>query len=306
MMKKKDKLKKEKCGRNDEKPTTAISDNDWKIIFQAIGKPSFILTPQHDIIAVNREAIKIIGLPENGIVNKKCYELIHNTDSPPHGCPMVKLINTNDGEASEMRVEALNKIFMVACTPIVNKNGILEKVVHVASDVTDVRGQAIKTTAELKEKEMLLGEIHHRVKNNLQIISSLLDLYCLRVTGSEAVTLFTDARTKIYSMALIHSQLYRSSQYDKINMNTHIVEITRHLFDIYGRSRNITFSIKVDSVYLSITQAIPCALIINEIISNAFLALINFLTLTRALSTSSSTFFENLWLLLPAHPVYLR
>jgi two-component sensor histidine kinase/FixJ family two-component response regulator len=121
----------------------------------------------------------------------------------------------------------------------------------------------------LKEKEVLLQEIHHRVKNNLQIISSLLDMSSLRVKDPRAVSLFADARDKIYSMALIHSQLYTSEQFDEIQMQNHVQEMASYLIAMHVCNSQIKLSIKVDEFFLPIGQAIPCSLILSELISNA-------------------------------------
>ena len=124
--------------------------------------------------------------------------------------------------------------------------------------------------ASLREKELLLKEIHHRVKNNFQVISSLLDLSSLRTRDKEAISLFTDARTKIHTMAFIHAQLYQNDRFDKIDMQSHIRDIITHLSQLYGAKKNITPIINAYGVSLSVTHAIPCALVLNELVSNVF------------------------------------
>jgi len=125
--------------------------------------------------------------------------------------------------------------------------------------------------ASLKEKEFLLKEVHHRVKNNLQIISSLLDMRIMRTDNQQVIDLFEETRSKIHTMALIHTQLYRSERFDQINMGAHIRELVDYLSKIYAkRDVLITPVIQHSDVYLSITQAIPCALVLNELVSNAF------------------------------------
>jgi len=122
----------------------------------------------------------------------------------------------------------------------------------------------------LKEQELLLQEIHHRVKNNLQIISSLLDLTTLRIQDTKAVHLIDDARSKIQSMAFIHSQLYKSERFDKIEMGTHVQQLISYLSDVFGNQKRITPHVEITDIYLSLTQAMPCALVMNELISNAY------------------------------------
>ncbi len=142
--------------------------------------------------------------------------------------------------------------------------------ISVTRDITDRKETQLQLEASVKEKEYLLQEIHHRVKNNLQVISSILDMGRMRTEDPEAVDLITNARSKIQSMAFIHSQLYRSDRFDQIEMGAHIRELLRYLSSVYSTVGAVTCHVDIDEVYLSLTQAIPCALVVNELISNAF------------------------------------
>ncbi len=123
----------------------------------------------------------------------------------------------------------------------------------------------------LDEKVLLLGEIHHRVKNNLQVISSLMDLTRRRTLSEEAKIVLADARSKIYAMSLVHSQLYRSESFTRIDMAIHIRRLLSSMAQIYTNSyRRIRPRIECSHVFLSVTQAIPCALVLNELLSNVY------------------------------------
>jgi len=125
--------------------------------------------------------------------------------------------------------------------------------------------------ASLKEKEVLLKEIHHRVKNNLQIISSLLYLQSRNITDEETAMLFTDSRNRIISMALIHENLYRSDNLAQINIEEYLQNLTRELSSSYAQEgKNIQLSLNIESIPLGIDKAIPVGLIVNELISNAY------------------------------------
>jgi PAS domain S-box-containing protein len=142
--------------------------------------------------------------------------------------------------------------------------------IAVTRDVTDRKEVQTQMEASVREKEYLLQEIHHRVKNNLQVISSILDLSRMRIDDPKAVDLITNARSKIQSMAFIHSQLYRSKHFDQIEMGEHIRELLRYLTAVYNTEGAVSCHVDIEDVYLSLTQAIPCALVMNELISNAF------------------------------------
>ena len=125
--------------------------------------------------------------------------------------------------------------------------------------------------AALEEKNVLLREIHHRVKNNLQIISSLLELRAMRAQDDRVVKALTEARGKVHAIALIHSLLHRSGRLSDIDMERIVEEMAPYLFDIYGISRNaVALNVFADRLSLGMAQAVPCALVINELMSNAF------------------------------------
>ena len=125
--------------------------------------------------------------------------------------------------------------------------------------------------AALEEKNLLLREIHHRVKNNLQIISSLLELRALRSEDQRLVEALADARNKVHSIALIHALLYRSGEPASIDIGRILDEMIPYLYDLYEVNRNaVKLEIRADGLVLEIGQAIPCTLVINEILSNAF------------------------------------
>jgi PAS domain S-box-containing protein len=141
----------------------------------------------------------------------------------------------------------------------------------VSRDITASKQAEEKIRASLNEKEVLLREVHHRVKNNLQVISSLLDMRAMRTDNHQVIDMFEDTRSKIHTMALIHTRLYRSERFDRIDMGSHIRELVEYLSRIYiTKSVSISTVIEAQDVYLSVTQAIPCALVLNELISNAF------------------------------------
>lgn len=109
---------------------------EWDIIFNAIGHPSSILDPQHTVIAANRSALILLKKSEKEVHGKKCYELFHGSDKPPEGCPHEKMLTSGHFETVEMEMERTEGIFLVSCTPLFDDKGQLNKVIHIASDIT--------------------------------------------------------------------------------------------------------------------------------------------------------------------------
>lgn len=121
-----------------------------------------------------------------------------------------------------------------------------------------------------EEKAMLLKEIHHRVKNNMQIISSLLRIQSRTAENKNIVDIFKESQNRIKSMALIHQKFYQSKNLLNINFKEYIKELAYSLVQVYGVSTNkIILKIDVDDIPLGINTAIPCGLLLNELISNS-------------------------------------
>ena len=122
----------------------------------------------------------------------------------------------------------------------------------------------------LAEKESLLKEIHHRVKNNLQIVSSLLYLQEDYMKDARGVEILRESQNRVKSMALIHEQLYGSSDLAKIDFGRYVQGLTANLFDAYGIDpARIRLTVHADDIALGVDMAVPCGLIINELVSNA-------------------------------------
>jgi len=137
-------------------------------------------------------------------------------------------------------------------------------------DITERKKDEELIKASLREKEVLLREIHHRVKNNLQIITSLLRLQSSRVKEDDVQEMFKTAQSRIRTMALIHEKLYQSQDLSKIDLSQYIRNLTIHLLNIYRTDpKKVDLKIEIGDVYLDINTAIPCGLIINELVSNS-------------------------------------
>jgi two-component sensor histidine kinase len=122
----------------------------------------------------------------------------------------------------------------------------------------------------LLEKEMLLKEIHHRVKNNLQIVSSLLFLQSKALNDEKTVNILLESHNRVKSIALIHEKLYQSANISRIDFDRYLNTLIPHLLQSFGKTNStVSYTIKAGNIYLSPDTAIPCGLIINEIVTNS-------------------------------------
>jgi two-component sensor histidine kinase len=138
-------------------------------------------------------------------------------------------------------------------------------------DITDRKQVEEGIRASLREKEILLRELHHRVKNNMQVISGLLDLQARSNGNPELIEMLNKSQSRIRSMALVHEKLYASKDLARIDMVGYVRALSQELFQAYKiNPGKIDLIVQTDGdVYVDINKAIPCGLILNELISNA-------------------------------------
>lgn len=160
--------------------------------------------------------------------------------------------------------------------PISDIEGGLTGSLGMMMDITERKHAEELLKASLQEKEILLKEIHHRVKNNLLVVSSLLEFQTEYIHNPDIVRMFEESQNRIYSMALIHEQLYRSTNLAQVNFEDYLKSLVKNLSESYHISsfldvgtHKINFQFNTEPVHLTIESAHPCGLIVNELISNA-------------------------------------
>jgi two-component sensor histidine kinase/HAMP domain-containing protein len=133
-----------------------------------------------------------------------------------------------------------------------------------------IKEHSISLQNSLSEKEVLLKEIHHRVKNNLQVISSLLYLNSKKITDQNALYMFKESQNRVKSIALVHERLYQSKDLGRIDFKDYVQRLITDLFRSYAVNQSIIkLAISINNVFISIDTAVPCGLIINELVSNS-------------------------------------
>ena len=150
-----------------------------------------------------------------------------------------------------------------------NSNKVLE-ISGIGFDITENKINEEKITQSLKEKEILLREVHHRVKNNMQVISSILNLQSSYVKDSYALNLLKECQNRIKSMAFIHESLYQTKNFESVNFSEYVTVLTKNLVHTYSiNTKKIKLFLTLHKLFLNLDLSIPCGLIINEIISNS-------------------------------------
>jgi two-component sensor histidine kinase len=155
----------------------------------------------------------------------------------------------------------------ISLSPLHTEQGTL--VTSIIRDTTERRQTEERIKASLREKEVLLKEIHHRVKNNLQVTCSLLKLQSAYIQDKQALQMFAESQNRLRSMALVHEKLYQSSDLSRVNFSEYVQSLAALLFRSYSVDFNrIRLQVEADEAFLTIETAVPCGLILNELLSN--------------------------------------
>ncbi|MEG3938129.1 MULTISPECIES: PAS domain-containing sensor histidine kinase [unclassified Microcoleus] len=164
-------------------------------------------------------------------------------------------------DGSEFPAEVLLNVMEI------NGRKVIQAVVR---DITDRKRDEDRIKASLAEKEVLFKEIHHRVKNNLQVISSLLKLQSRYIKDSRVTEMLKESQNRVMSMALVHEQLYQSKDFSNINFAEYIQNLAHNLFQAYEtHAESVKLRTNIAPCSMNIDEAVPCGLIINELVTNA-------------------------------------
>ncbi len=247
-----------------EEALQAEKDNLVRI-FEAMIDGIFIVDQKNNIQYVNQMLIKDFG-PYRG---RKGYDYFHDRRD---GYPSCRNMDVFAGKTvrCEWHSSKNGRTYDLIGTPLLNPDGTIYEL-EIFRDITERKKAQKQIEASLKEKEILLREIHHRVKNNLQIISSLLELQSTSIKEQKYLEMFRDSQDRINSIALIHEKLYMSKDLAEIDFKEYIKDLSTKLYHTYkGKGGRIKLTLNIDNISLGIDQAMPCGLIINELITNSF------------------------------------
>ncbi|RIK39300.1 MAG: hypothetical protein DCC55_18495 [Chloroflexi bacterium] len=206
----------------------------------------------------------IVGKHLKEIAGERQYQAIRNyVDTALSGSPITFDYTRTYPDGRRRFVE-------IAYIPHFAAEGQVLGFFTLVQDLTERKVAEEQIKASLEEKVLLIKEIHHRVKNNLQVISSLLYLQAEQITDPRVRTILQDSQNRVKSMALIHEKLYQAKDQVRVDVAEYIQNLTGYLFRSYAaQASGIQLYVKVDNVQLGIDTAMPCGLIINELLSNA-------------------------------------
>jgi PAS domain S-box-containing protein len=159
----------------------------------------------------------------------------------------------------------------VATAPIRDIHQRIIGIVKVIRDITPQKEIEEQLRSSLEEKEVLLREIHHRVKNNLQVVASLLNIQSYSQRSEEGRKALVESQSRIYSMALVHQLLYQSADLAQIDLSEYLSKLVQQLVTMYAIDAGIKLHVSSPALRVDIDRAVPCGLIVNELVTNALI-----------------------------------
>jgi len=246
------------------------SEKGWEITFDAIPDLIAILDNNHRVVKVNKAMAEKLSTTPDECIGALCYQVIHHSDLPPENCPHKHLLKDGIAHISEVDEKNLGGYFLVTASPIKDDNGNLLGSIHIAHDITHRKEMEEKLEKTLEEKNTLMKEIYHRVKNNLMVISSLLSLQSSYITDKDTQEIFKESQYRIKSMALVHEKLYSSADLKNINFTEYLENLSKDLYHAYTHDKNLVkLILDVEEVTLDVETSISLGLILNELLSNS-------------------------------------
>ncbi len=256
---------------------SALRQSEQRYRFLADGMPQIVWTaqPGSPVDYYNQRWYDYTGMTFEQTQNWEWQSVLHADDQERCLDQWTKALETGSSYQIESRfkraMDGAYRWHLGRALPMRDSDGNIVLWVGTFTDIDDQKRTQEQLLLSLQEKEVLLKEIHHRVKNNLQIISSLLNLQSEHINEKQCINLFKVSQNRVESMALIHEKLYQSNDLARIEFADYIQDLVYSIFNSYQfDSSVITLNLKLEQVFLNIGSAIPCGLIINELVLNCF------------------------------------
>ncbi len=247
------------------------SENKYRNLVESIEEGMIITDKEMNFVFANKAAARLYGYSIEELMNMNVMDVILPEESDV-------IIEQNkirsEGKSSHyenwnIRKDGTKILLKVSASPML-KEGEFAGTISLFSDITEIKAAEEKIKASLKEKDVMLQEIYHRVKNNMQVISSMLKLQSSHINKDNALEIFVNTQNRVKSMSLIHEKLYRSENLSHVDFNGYLKSLMKQLFISYTPlARNLAYHIDCSNVFLNIGTAIPCGLIVNEIVTNS-------------------------------------
>ncbi|HXX55336.1 MAG TPA: PAS domain S-box protein [Methanoregula sp.] len=243
------------------------SEERFRSIFESQMAGTILIdAATHAIVDANGKAVSLIGLKKDQIVGKVCHQFICPTEAGK--CPVTDLGQTIDQSERVLISGNGARIPIMKFVKRLDMGG-KEYLIETFTDITELKKNEEQLKSSLAEKSVLLMEVHHRVKNNLQIISGLIRLQSRYIDNQQALEALRECENRVITMALVHESLYQSGNLANINARQHLTHLVNNLLMSEEQERQIRLEADIEDLQLELNAAIPCSLIINELVTNS-------------------------------------
>lgn len=248
----------------------AVAQLGWKPS-DLIGKHFAELVHPDDLPEVGRSLVlrRYEGVSTGGDAAPKLFDERRTGDRMTRGLE-VRLRHKTDVDWAKVSVDSWGEVASQG-VKLPEFQGLGQGTIGIIHDVSERRAVERKLASELESRDLLLKEMHHRVKNNLQVVASLLSLESNSVSDEASRRVFADCQTQVHSMALVHEQLYRGSSMEGVEAAAYLARLAEYLSEVHdASSRGIAVRVKAGQTILPISTAIPMSIITTELVSNSF------------------------------------
>lgn len=241
-----------------------ISSTYLDNLMESISESIFVIDINGIVSRLNGAGAKMLELEKNELIGKSIYDFFNLTEPKEY---------VKDGRIQEYQLENVNdkKVPVLFSESDLIEDGVKKGRVFVVRDISELKAAETEIKNSLEEKNVMLAEIHHRVKNNLAVISGLLQLQVMQSDSEEISKALTDSQLRVQSIALIHEKLYGSDSLAYIKYDKYIQDLIHTINKTYANEHiKINVITNIEDISLNINQAIPCSLLVNEVLVNTY------------------------------------
>jgi PAS domain S-box-containing protein len=269
-------LKNEILSRRQAQENLQESESRYRLLAENTSDVVWLVDMDYNWIYISPSITNLLGYTPQEVVKKDLSDIF-----TPESCAIV--LNVLEDDVRKKKDILRSRTFELECkcrdgrsvwteiktNVILDAKGEPYRIMGTVREITDTKKAMAKAMQSLQEKEVLLREVHHRVKNNLQIISSLLNLQSMNMDDKRVLDTFRASQGRIRSIAIMHEALYKTNELSRIDFKQYVVNLLGDLFDSYWVNRSlVSADVEINNVFFDIDTAVLCGLILNELISN--------------------------------------
>jgi PAS domain S-box-containing protein len=244
-----------------------LSENKFRYLAESITDIFFAMDSDLKVTYWNQASEKMSGIQAKDATGKIIYDIFPNVKGNKTEKVYLEVLKTKLPKTfiNEFQKDGKTYAFEVSVYSTPEGLSVFTK------DITESKNAERTIRASLKEKEVLLRELYHRTKNNMQVISSLIGLKSASIEDEQMKNILHEMRNRIQTIALVHQKLYQSQNLSRVDLKEYITDLVNLIANSYAAEQgNVTFTLNLENVNVLIDTAVPCGLIINELISNSF------------------------------------